>query len=59
MPAPKNPNTKAASDARRQGEKPKVRVNVMLDPDLLAALDTLEGSRSGNIEKAVKKLLKQ
>ena len=31
----------------------------MLDPDLLAALDTLEGSRSGNIEKAVKKLLKQ
>jgi metal-responsive CopG/Arc/MetJ family transcriptional regulator len=40
------------------GEQAKVRVNIMIDPDLLNRLDSLHGSRSSNIEKAVERLLK-
>ncbi len=52
-------NTLAANNARRQDDRAKVRIQIMINPDLIEKLDTLEQSRSHKIEQAVKAYLKE
>ena len=56
MPAPKNPNTIAANEARRR--KPYTRVNVNIDSEVLARVDAKADNRSRAIEEALKLWLK-